>query len=498
MVTTLCLLTCALATAQSADRSEWLLGPRLTRGQELVYRGTFEENNLGQGVQCQRTYRLENSLFVLDATARGYDTAVFTMFELRAFRQERGKNAAAPSSVRLEMARISPQGGVEGLDGASVVAPLEGPPTVECGALVEMPRLRVARGDVWDVAEPGRPPRHWKVVGSDTINNTSCLRLVGVQKSEHWDQGRADCSSWQRRDTVWIAPALGIAYRVERTLERRDPACDTPSYRAAVRYDLVSRLTYPGNLFRDRQREIWQARRFLDEAIPFLRKPAQYESHLKAILKKIDSYQERQPPIAPYCKAIQHLKVRLEAAKRGDVAPEPVAETGSTFPAVATIGQRAPDFVATDFIQQKAVRLHRLLGQPILLLFYNPNSPTAADVLHFAAEKQYLGVTVVGMAVTSDAEAVKKLHAALHLTFPVLAGNGFQATYGVDATPRIVLLDKAGIIRGAYTGWGTPTPDEVSAELRRWLPKKTDLKSPGSQINKGEAAVRSQSLRIND
>jgi peroxiredoxin len=470
MVTTLCLLTCALVTAQPAVRSDWLLSPRLVRGQELVYGGTFEENNLGQSVQCSHSYRLESTVFILDATARGFDAALLTLFEPRALRPERGRKAASSPSVRLELAHISPSGRVEGTTGKALLVALEGPPTVECGALVEMAQGRVGRGDIWDVSEPGRPPRHWQVVGVDTVNNTSCLKLAGEQRSEHWASGRADCSSWRRRDTVWIAPGLGIAYRVERVIERRDPAREEISYRSVVRYDLLNRFTYPGTLFRDRQREIWQARRFIEDAAPLLRKPAQYESPVNALLKRIEAYQERQPPVEPYCKAIRHLRQRLEAAKRGEGSPEPVPAAESAAAAVARIGQQAPDFVATDYILQQPVRLQRLLGRPILLLFYNPNSPTAREVLQLAKDKQRLGAVVLGMAVTSDGDAVRKQHADLHLTFPILAGNGVKVSYGVDATPRIILLDKDGVVRGAYTGWGTPTPAEISAELGRWLP----------------------------
>jgi peroxiredoxin len=469
MVTTLCLLTCALVTAQPAARPEWLLSPHLTRGQELVYGGTFEEC-IGLGVQCRRAYRLDSTIFILDGNQRGFDAALLTIFEMRALRQDRAKEARSPRSVRLEVAHVSPRGRVEGTGGAALLVPLEGPPTVEHGALVELPQFRIGPGDMWDVAEPGRPPRHWRVVGTESINNTSCLKLIGEQRSESWDAGRADRSTWRRRDTVWIAPAVGVAYRVERVIERRDAARTESSYRAVARYDLLSRLTYPGSLFRDREREIWQARRFLVEAEPFLRKPAQQEEQLNSIWKRIESYQDRQPPVEPYCKAIQHLKQRVEAAKRGEAAPEPVSDEASASPTAAAIGQKAPDFVATDYIKQQSMRLHRLLGRPILLIFYNPNSPTAREILRFANDKQRLGVAVLGLAVTSDANAVRKQHADLRLTFPVAAGDGFKVTYGVDATPRIILLDKDGTVRGAYTGWGTPTPGEINEELSRWLP----------------------------
>ena len=92
MVATFWLLSCALATAQSPTRpvlppspaaeaargSDWVLTPRLVRGQELVYRGTFSEESAGARVQFQRTYRFETRYFVLDTPARRIDLAALT------------------------------------------------------------------------------------------------------------------------------------------------------------------------------------------------------------------------------------------------------------------------------------------------------------------------------------------------------------------------------------------------------------------------------------
>jgi peroxiredoxin len=470
MAATLFLFTCAFLPAQPADSSPWLFTPRLSQGQELVYNGTFTEEVIGQGVQFNRSYRLETSVFILDTPPRGVSTALLTVLQLRALRQGRDEGIAPPaSSVRLELARIDLQGHAEGADGTSLLVPLEGPPTVECGQFVESPPSHLGRDKAWDVTEPGRPPRTWHVAGSEYVQNTSCLKLVGLQQSVDWEEGRADRAAWRRRDTVWVAPSVGVALRVERVIERREPARKEPTQRSVVRYELFSRLTYRGQLFEDRKREVLQARRFAEEAAPYLHRPTQYQPQLNAILKKIGYHLDNELPVQPYRLAVLQVKRRVEAALRGEVAPEPDPETGPAAPAAAILGKRAPDFVATDLIQGGSVRLHRLLGRPVLLVFFNPASATARPVLRFAADKQQRGVTVVGMAVTDDVAAVKKLHADLRLAFPVLAGKGFHVSYGVDATPRMVLLDAEGIVRGAYTGWGSETPREVTEELRNWL-----------------------------
>ena len=135
MLATFCLLTCALATAQPQSRADWLLTPHLVRGQELVYSGSWSEEALSPGVQFHRSYKVETTLLVFEATAQKNEVALFTVLSLRTKQVQ--ADAAGPWSVRLEIVEVTPQGKVRGP--ANLIVPLEGPPTVEWGALVERP-----------------------------------------------------------------------------------------------------------------------------------------------------------------------------------------------------------------------------------------------------------------------------------------------------------------------------------------------------------------------
>jgi peroxiredoxin len=265
---------------------------------------------------------------------------------------------------------------------------------------------------------------------------------------------------------VWVAPSLGVAYKVERVIKRREPLRREPTQESRLTYQLQSWLVYPGQFFEGRRREIGKARDFTDQAVPLIRKPGQFEDQLNALLKRIDSYVENRPGIDPYRKVILQIKRRVEAAKRGEAPPDPVTDEAEKNPAVAHLGRPAPDFVATDLLRQESIHLRRLLGRPILLVFFNPASQTADDVLRFANDKRRAGATVLGMSVSEDVEAVKQQHADLQLTFPIVAGRGFHVSYGVEATPRIVVLDAQGIVRGTYTGWGSETAAEVNEVLK--------------------------------
>src|SRR5262249_13838349 len=175
MIAHLCLLSCAFAAAQSGDRTDWLLAPKLHQGQELVYRGAVSEIALGSAVEFNRSYRLEHRVFVLEKSARGLEVAFFTVLRLRLANKIDAGQDQDPSSVRLEIATVDARGKLMPPAGISFAVPLDGPATVECGAFVEFPDERVRIGRSWEVIEDSRPIRIWKLTGLDTINGSRCL-----------------------------------------------------------------------------------------------------------------------------------------------------------------------------------------------------------------------------------------------------------------------------------------------------------------------------------
>src|SRR5262249_30327111 len=148
-----------------------------------------------------------------------------------------------------------------------------------------------------------------------------------------------------------------------------------------------------------------------------------------------------------------------------EVVPEEILQP---VPAVR-VGQRAPDFVVSELSGAQATCLHQLLGRPVLIFFYNPGTETGTDVLRFACgvhDRYRNRVAVVAMAASQDVNLVRRQHQEMRLPFPILDGQGLRLTFGVDVTPRLVLLDADGVVRGTYTGWGDHVPREILAELQ--------------------------------
>jgi peroxiredoxin len=487
MVATLYLLGCILVPAQTtrpqppahtmpAVGGNWVLLPRLSRSQELVYRGTFREEGKGGRVQFSRDYRIETRIFVMETPPRNAEIALLTVLKHRPSSGEPPSGAEmTASSVRLERARVDLQGKITADPGVHLLVPLEGAPTLDCGAFVALPGGRVSVGQEWLATEEDRPPITWRAAGTEMMGGNSCVKLIGEQKSDDWDRPRADRTAWHRRDTVWLVPNLGLAYRLEREIAQREPAHREPTQRSVLRVEMESNFQLSGETGESRRREILQALSLREALTPLLTQPARYDQHLTALLKKID-YHLDQPP-TPYRTAILQVKRRVEAARRGESPPEPIRET-KPVATVAALGQLAPDFIATNLSAGGSAQLRRWSGKPVLLVFYHPSSATTPAVLHYA--QQLLAafpqrISVVGMCVSENVEAVRKQHIEMGLKFPILSAGGLRSSFGVETTPKIILLDSANIVRGEYLGWGRETPREVNEELKHWLPAGISL-----------------------
>src|SRR5438105_2200627 len=115
MIATVCLISVALAPAQPTGGSDWLLVPHWSRGQELVYHGTYQEEALGKGVQFTRSYQLHYRVFVLEKSPQGAEFALLTALRQRSNGSGQApaeEAAAAAGSVRLDFARGAASGRV--------------------------------------------------------------------------------------------------------------------------------------------------------------------------------------------------------------------------------------------------------------------------------------------------------------------------------------------------------------------------------------------------
>lgn len=472
MIPSICLLSCVLAAGQAADKAEWQLTPQLTPGLELVYTGTYAEEALIPNAAHQTLYRLDANVLVLDAGVKNWQVAILTGLGLQQLRQADSKKNG-PTSMRLELARIDTQGRLRQEDKKLLEIPLNEPPTMEFGFLIPAPLTRVGRRTSWEINEPGRPTQIWQVLGTESCGGASCIKIAGLQQSADWDHVRADTLGWRRRDTLWIHPQLFVAQKVERIIEQRTAARDTPTSRTVVKYELESQLRYPGRMFEERKSEACKAAKFQEDAQLLLRQPTLNRQLADALIHRIGFHLEhaQTQQTTPYSRAAVHIKAELEKAKRGETTvrspgddPPPLSSKGMQ------VGQRAPDFAASGLTDDKTHRLGEFLGKPVLVFFYNPETRLGREVLAYArqlSDRQGDRVALLPLAVTQDAELVRLQHKELRLTFPILDGGGLRLSYGATETPRFILIDGEGTVLFAETGFGYHTPAIIEAALRQ-------------------------------
>src|SRR5262249_25391290 len=116
-----------------------------------------------------------------------------------------------------------------------------------------------------------------------------------------------------------------------------------------------------------------------------------------------------------------------------------------------------------------SVHLRRLLGKPVVLVFYSPSSPHAHELLRFANSIGRVAggneARVLALAMTDDRQRVSQECGEWHPDIPGGSGLGLRHSYDVEATPKIVIIDASGIVRRTFLGWGSEMPHLVSEEL---------------------------------
>ncbi len=473
MLRTACILGCVLSIGQPGERTEWSLAPQLNRGLELVYRGTVREQTNGRGVQFTKTYDLDLRALVLETGENRAEVAFLTKLTEQKPLTAPKPEASEAASVRLEVAEVDSLGRLTVPGGIATALSIDGPATWETGLLVEVPKANISARQNWQIAEKGRPPRNYQVAGTEAVGGTTCIKLLAEQQSDDWDKPQASQTAWRRRDTIWLAPRLGIAYKVERVLERREPAHKDVTYVLATTYRLDSSLSFAGDILEDRRRDIFQARQFQEKIQELLQEPRKAgPKAFEAISGSIDRHLEKYPTGTPYRDALVRARNLAISAGKGQAPPQLVELPARERLA---IGKPAPEFITEDLASRQNVSLRKWKGKALLLLFFHPNSVISPEVFRHVRELLERhgeeGLTVVALAMSDDFEAVKKVADQHNLTFPMLAGKSLRVSYDVDATPRLVLMDREGIVRGAYTGWGPEVPGALGAELKKCLAK---------------------------
>ena len=244
-------------------------------------------------------------------------------------------------------------------------------------------------------------------------------------------------------------------------------------------YELDSQVEHLRETHFDLVREVKRAHTLADSAAPLLQTPAKYTTQIDQLLESIKKHLENSAPTS-YREATLHLQRRLESARRGDAPPAPLNPESPEL-SIAAVGRPAPDFIAPDMLTKESTRLSRWKGKPMLLMFYSTRSPFSTELLQLAQEVQTAGkgdVAVVILVLSNDPETVRKQWTEARVTVPALDGRGLRLSYDVKDTPKMLVVDADGVVRGVEVGWGGETRATILEDLRLCKPRKNGEKEP--------------------
>jgi hypothetical protein len=454
--------------------------PRLEKGLEVRWSGTYNEATFRPGVRGRRSYDVDTRLFVLDTGEYGAEAILFT----RVFQKPELKSNEPPAGVvRIDMVQINPRGQVRMLPSPAdpdnpdaklrpwPFVQLQGLPTHEAGMFVEFPEKPLKPGLTWTRQEAGRPDIAWKVGDADSFHAQPAMKLIAQQKTDSYYDDRIRQAEWRRQDTLTVQPDRGYAVRIQRIIERRDPDAEELSFRSVLLLEQQGRIVYSGRLYDERREESLHAAAFtamLDRLLAAGGRegPKPFE----ALSRRVQTYlsDHGANDTVPYREAVLAVRKRAESAAKGNLPPATPAEETSTSSDPIAVGKVIPDITAAGITTKLSAKLSELKGKTVLLAYFQPSAQSGLAVMKLVNILHARGIGAILPLAIGDPADAKKIQLDEKTTVPIYDGSDVFKTHGLEATPVFIVVDSEGVVRNVIRGWGSETATTVTREFERW------------------------------
>ena len=137
-------------------------------------------------------------------------------------------------------------------------------------------------------------------------------------------------------------------------------------------------------------------------------------------------------------------------------------------------GADAPDFVLKS-VAGSNIRLSEYRGEIVMLAFWASWCGDCGDHLESVAKvhERYkdAGVALVVVSLDQDRRSAVAGAESFGAAYPVLhdAGGEIGRLYDIDVMPTLLLIDRAGVVRDAFTGFGRTDEQRYLARVRDLL-----------------------------
>lgn len=481
----------ALAATPAADKVS-LSGPRLVRGDELVYTGEVVETSDGTDGRLVKKWAVEVRLFVFTDGKDGCDCALLTSLTpktdevikdaVKATAGSATTNSAA--AVRLDLIRVDDRGRVlllhpdpklpltidaKTATSAPPPLPTDGPATIELGMFLPLTAAGVSVGDTWDTPEQDRPPVVWSAAKQTAVwNGRRVADVTGLQQTDGYDTPKKARSGWQRLEAMYVSPSDGVVSALTRLVVRREGTEQVGSVKTTLQLQPTVRQT--GVKYRDTRAEAeaaWAFAAELEQLRAGRAKADVIDAHRREVVRFIDGRASG----TGFRPALDAVVRRFEANAAPPVTVRKVELPKAEPP---TVGKPAPDFTAADVDKPTGrVRLSAVRGKPAVVVFFKPGSETSEETLTVceALHRRYgEKVTVIPLALGGDLLAAAKQRAELKYGVPVFDGSEVKEKYAVRSYPQFFVVDADGGVRWAFdAGIGPEVGKLVKTEVEKLL-----------------------------
>jgi hypothetical protein len=456
------------------------VGPRLEKGLEVRWAGSFTEASFRPGVSSLRNYDVDTRLFVVNTGDYGAEAILFT----RVFLKPDRKTTESPAGVvRLDLVRIDPLGKVQVLPSPAdpdnpepkarpwPQVQLQNLPVYEAGLFFEHPDKALKVGMTWAREDAARPVINWKVAGNDSFNGQPALKVISEQKTSGYYSDRIRQTEWRKLETLIVVPANGFAARFERIIEKRDTEAEELSFRSVLTLEQQSRMVYPGRNYDWNREEGLHAAAFtamLDRALANGGKEG--SKPFEAVASRVQTYlaDHKSNEGVAFREAIVAVRKRAESAAKGNLPPALPPEEPAAPPDPLEIGRAIADITAPGITTPSTAKLSALKGKPMLLAYFQPGAPSGLPALKLANDLHARKLATIVPLSIGETKLAKGLVADLKCQVPVYDGTEVYKTHGLEATPVFVVIDADGIVRHVVRGWGGETAATVTREVERW------------------------------
>lgn len=457
----------------SPGGSAWTVRPEFQIGQELVFEGKIRDTYKGQGVSSESDRRILVRVLTLEKSASQTAKVACSTAHLDSDTTVATKlNSLTDAlALRLDLLQVDDKGNVRWFEDKAELAPPTSETMVsELGFFIEPAPKPLKINDHWVVRRGGQPPIRFTVIGPDTVTQVKCVQLHVEQESQNWANAEISLPAWKIDEMVWYDDKSHSIFKVDRTVETRDPASPEIAYSRQVTYEQVSNVKYHGTVFQNQSTDFmnaYAAQKSLEKALA-----TQDEVSRTKLLKSFRRENEpnlRTMHTTMYRSALDRMLRTADAAEKfvAEADDEPAPSLIGRRDAV--VGDRAPHFVVRSTKTGQKISKNTIKGEPTVMVFIDPASELSLDALRTAVKAKMSGenssVKLLAVCTKIDEQEEKDLRAQVPGDYEVCTGAGSDGAYGITGMPHVVYIDHAGVLRLNQKGFGP----ELYASLKKDL-----------------------------